>query len=99
MSVASDKADKAQDKQDKADAKADAKAAKDLKPIMSIADLAEWIRHVTKLGGGLDGTQVQQVLNVLDSYGGEPTKREQTFVQVPVPPGPPPAPPTVGPKG
>ncbi len=77
----------------------DAKPAKAEKvtPIMSEADLAEWIRHVTKLGGGLDGAQVQQVLGVLDSYGGEPTKREQTFVQVPVPPGPPPAPPTVGP--
>ena len=69
-----------------------------VKPIMTIPDLAEWIRHVTKLGGGLDGNQVQQVLNVLDSYGGKPTERKQTFVQMPVPPGPPPAPPTVGPK-
>ncbi len=77
--------------------KAEAKKAEKSGPIMSEADLAEWIRHITKLGGGLDGEQVQLVLNVLDSYGGTPTPREVTYVQVPVPAGPPPAPPSVGP--
>jgi hypothetical protein len=94
MTTASDKADaKAEAKQDAKDAK----AAKAAGPIMSEADLAAWIRHKTKLGGGLDGEDVQAVLGVLDSYGGTPTPREVTYVQTPVPPGPPPAPPTVGP--
>ncbi len=74
-----------------------AKAEK-VEPTMTIADLAAWIRHSTRLGGGLDGIQIQQVLGVLDSYGGTPTPREVTYVQVPVPPGPPPAPPLEGPK-
>ena len=83
---------------DPAPTTAPAKETKKPEPVkMSIADIVEWLVHVTKLGGGLSGEDTQRLIAALKLYGGTPTPRApviETHTKAPLPPaGPPTVPP------
>ena len=75
-----------------------AKETKKPDPVkMPIADIVEWLVHVTKLGGGLSGEDTQRLIAASKLYGGTPTPRApviETHTKAPLPPsGPPTVPP------